>query len=202
MSQPSQSLLARGSWFFVLCTDLSNYGSISIDALLHSLYMRWLIDLTYWNYISLIFFFYLSLTLPFICILDIALQPIIRFFLFVYVKKISVATMIWLIYHILIGFFACFSRSSIHVLSKKVIAFGGDSNEIFRVSRHSSCLLSVCDRVWSTARPPLYLSTYLNLEEAIFKYGGMSAVFCEYAEILIIYIIMSFPVENVINKIC
>jgi len=29
-------------------------------------FLRWLIDLTYWNYISSIFFFFLSLILPFI----------------------------------------------------------------------------------------------------------------------------------------
>ena len=90
----------------VLRTDSFNYGWISIDALLHSLlFMRWLIDLTYWNSISLIFFFFLSLTLlstSFSYVLFHNLES--DFFSFVYAKHISVATMIWPIYHILTGF--------------------------------------------------------------------------------------------------
>ena len=72
-------------------------------------FLRSLIDLTYWNHIVLVFFFSLSLTLPFICSLfviapQLTIRLVFLFFFLVYVcqkkKKNSVATMIWSIYHI------------------------------------------------------------------------------------------------------
>ena len=59
--------------------------------------MTYIPYILYWNYISLILFFSLSLTLPVIRILlDFASQLTIRlvFLLFMQKKKISVATMI------------------------------------------------------------------------------------------------------------
>lgn len=65
-----------------------DYGRIHIDALLHCLCMRLFIDHTYWNHISLIFSFSLSLPLPFIHILFFILYHNPRsdwFFFYVYV---------------------------------------------------------------------------------------------------------------------
>ena len=58
------------------------------------------------EYIALVFFFSLSLTLPSICNLfviasQLTIKLVFLFFcLFMYAKKYSVATMIWSIYHI------------------------------------------------------------------------------------------------------
>ena len=111
LSQSSQFLLTQGSWFFCSYLFLIKQfclirDQFSINALLHFPLWKWIIDLTYWNSISLVVFslflssFHLSTHFNFYCFTT-PNQSCFSFFF--YTKQISVATMIWLIYHISTG---------------------------------------------------------------------------------------------------